>query len=88
MCHSCTTQILKAFSVNGGQSVRVTTRVIGGESYDTVARGARVIVSAGILDDCKRDRGKRVGLTGAAADATAMNERSLDPYTWSRILEN
>jgi len=45
-------------------------------------------ISAGILGDRNRDRGERVGLTGAAADATAMNERSLDPYTWSRTLEN
>jgi len=85
------TQILKAFTANDEQSIRVTTCVIGGEFYDTLAQGgggARVIVSAGILDDCKRDRGKRVGLTGAAADAITMNERSLDPYTWSRILEN
>lgn len=58
------------------------------EFYDAVARGARVIASAGILSDRERDQGERVGLIGAAADATAMNERSLDPYTWSRTLEN
>lgn len=83
------TQILKAF-FSDIEQVGSCDNLVSSDarSYDAVVRGARVIVSAGILDDRKRNRDERVGLTGAAADATVMNERSLDPYTWSRTLEN